>query len=134
MAGIAIGAFNAGFNDGKGLGINEYLGQDEILAGRAAGERLTQDGAKHVVCVIQQQGQGVHLRHQRRVGRRDLQRWCAVGDRSAAVPAGLPRGGFAVADQQRERDRGGGPTLTGRAFIDKSNIADVAKNPEAGAR
>ena len=29
-----------------------------------------------------------------------------MGDRPAAVPAGLPRGGFAVvADQQRERDR-----------------------------
>lgn len=56
-AGIPLSAFNAGFNDWKGLGIKEYFGQDETLAGQAAGERLNQDGAKHVVCVIQQQGQ-----------------------------------------------------------------------------
>ncbi|GAB90841.1 substrate-binding domain-containing protein [Gordonia rhizosphera] len=56
-AGIPISGFNAGFDDWQALGIKEYFGQNETLAGNAAGERLTQDGAKHVVCVIQAQGQ-----------------------------------------------------------------------------
>jgi simple sugar transport system substrate-binding protein len=34
-----------------------YIGQDEELAGRAAGQRLNGEGAKHVLCVVQFQGQ-----------------------------------------------------------------------------
>jgi len=56
-AGIPLTAFNAGFNEWKGLGIKQYFGQDETLSGQAAGDRLSRDGAKHVLCVIQQQGQ-----------------------------------------------------------------------------
>jgi simple sugar transport system substrate-binding protein len=57
LAGIPIVAFNAGFDAWKRLGIPMYIGQDELLAGRAAGERLDREGAKHVLCVIQSQGQ-----------------------------------------------------------------------------
>jgi len=39
------------------MGVQEYFGQDEKLAGIAAGERLNADGAKKVVCIIQEQGQ-----------------------------------------------------------------------------
>ena len=39
------------------MGVQEYFGQDEKLAGVAAGERLNQDGAKKIICVIQEQGQ-----------------------------------------------------------------------------
>ena len=39
------------------MGVQEYFGQDEKLAGVAAGERLNKDGAKKVICVIQEQGQ-----------------------------------------------------------------------------
>jgi simple sugar transport system substrate-binding protein len=56
-AGIPVIAFNAGFDAWKRLGIPMYIGQDEQLAGRAAGERLSREGAKHVLCVIQAQGQ-----------------------------------------------------------------------------
>ncbi|MGA5464751.1 substrate-binding domain-containing protein [Mycobacterium sp. NPDC050041] len=55
--GIPVVAFNSGFDNFKQMGIQEYFGQDEKLAGIAAGERLTKDGAKKVVCIIQEQGQ-----------------------------------------------------------------------------
>lgn len=56
-AGIPIDAFNAGVNDYKRLGITQYFGQDETVAGQQAGARLSQEGAKHALCVIQTQGQ-----------------------------------------------------------------------------
>jgi simple sugar transport system substrate-binding protein len=55
--GIPVVAFNSGFDDFKTMGVQEYFGQDEKLAGIAAGERLQKDGAKKIVCVIQEQGQ-----------------------------------------------------------------------------
>jgi len=55
--GIPVIAFNAGFDAWKRLDIPMYIGQDEALAGRTAGQRLRRDGAKHVLCVIQSQGQ-----------------------------------------------------------------------------
>ncbi|WNG91274.1 substrate-binding domain-containing protein [Mycobacterium sp. ITM-2016-00318] len=54
---IPVVAFNSGFDDWKAMGVQEYFGQDEKLAGVAAGERLTKDGAKKIVCIIQEQGQ-----------------------------------------------------------------------------
>lgn len=56
-AGIPISGFNAGFGAWQDLGIQQYFGQDETVAGRAAGERLNEDGVQHVACVIQAQGQ-----------------------------------------------------------------------------
>lgn len=55
--GIPVVAFNSGFDNFKQMGVQEYFGQDEKLAGIAAGERLTKDGAQNVICVIQEQGQ-----------------------------------------------------------------------------
>ena len=55
--GIPVVAFNSGFDNWKAMGVQEYFGQDEKLAGVAAGERLTKDGAKKIVCIIQEQGQ-----------------------------------------------------------------------------
>ena len=40
--GIPVVAFNSGFDDWKAMGVQEYFGQDEKLAGEAAGERLQQ--------------------------------------------------------------------------------------------
>ena len=54
---IPVVAFNSGFDNWKAMGVQEYFGQDEKLAGIAAGERLTEDGAKKIVCIIQEQGQ-----------------------------------------------------------------------------
>ncbi len=56
-ANIPVVAFNSGFDNFKQQGIQEYFGQDEKLAGVAAGDRLNTDGAKKVICVIQEQGQ-----------------------------------------------------------------------------
>jgi simple sugar transport system substrate-binding protein len=56
-AGIPLIAFNAGFDAWRRLGIPLYIGQDEALAGRAAGARLSREGARHVLCVIQSQGE-----------------------------------------------------------------------------
>jgi simple sugar transport system substrate-binding protein len=55
--GIPVVAFNSGYDNWKAMGVQEYFGQDEKLAGISAGERLTADGAKKVLCVIQEQGQ-----------------------------------------------------------------------------
>jgi simple sugar transport system substrate-binding protein len=57
LAGIPILAFNAGFDAWKQLDIPMYIGQDEELAGRMAGQRLSKAGARHVLCVIQSQGE-----------------------------------------------------------------------------
>ncbi|MDX1882070.1 substrate-binding domain-containing protein [Mycolicibacterium sp. 120270] len=54
---IPVVAFNSGFDNWNAIGVQEYFGQDEKLAGIAAGERLTKDGAKKIVCIIQEQGQ-----------------------------------------------------------------------------
>lgn len=55
--GIPVVEFNAGVSDWQDTGALMYFGQDESLAGETAGQRLTQDGAKHVLCVVQEQGQ-----------------------------------------------------------------------------
>ncbi len=55
-AGIPVVAFNAGIDDWQAAGAKAYFGQDEQISGEAAGKRLAADGAKKVVCVIQDQG------------------------------------------------------------------------------
>ncbi|WP_396928378.1 substrate-binding domain-containing protein [Mycolicibacterium sp.] len=54
--GIPVVAFNAGLDAWQGMGVKEYFGQDGYIAGQEAGKRLQADGAKKVVCVIQEQG------------------------------------------------------------------------------
>jgi simple sugar transport system substrate-binding protein len=56
-AGIPVVMFNAGFANWQQCGAMEYFGQDETIAGIAAGKRMAQAGDKHVLCVIQTQGQ-----------------------------------------------------------------------------
>ncbi len=56
-AGIPVVEFNAGAGDWQSLGALSYFGQDEAIAGEAAGARLKEDGASKVLCVIQAQGQ-----------------------------------------------------------------------------
>ena len=55
-AGIPVVAFNAGIDAWKTAGIKAYFGQDEQISGEAAGKRLATEGARKVVCVIQDQG------------------------------------------------------------------------------
>jgi simple sugar transport system substrate-binding protein len=55
-AGIPVVAFNAGIDDWKAAGAKAYYGQDEKISGEAAGKKLAADGARKVVCIIQDQG------------------------------------------------------------------------------
>lgn len=55
-ADIPVVGLNAGFDVWKEMGVQQYFGQDETLSGRSAGERLTTDGAKKVLCIIHEQG------------------------------------------------------------------------------
>jgi simple sugar transport system substrate-binding protein len=57
QAGIPVVMFNAGVSNWQQCGGMEYFGQDESIAGVAAGKRLAAAGAKHVLCVLQAQGQ-----------------------------------------------------------------------------
>ncbi|MER5531959.1 substrate-binding domain-containing protein [Streptomyces sp. NPDC002677] len=56
QAGIPVVGFNSGVSDWKRLGLLEFFGQDESVAGEAFGNQLNKVGAKHTVCVIQEQG------------------------------------------------------------------------------
>ncbi|MFI6493141.1 sugar ABC transporter substrate-binding protein [Streptomyces sp. NPDC050564] len=55
-AGIPVVGLNSGVSDWKKLGLMEFFGQDETVAGEALGNRLNSEGAKKAVCVIQEQG------------------------------------------------------------------------------
>lgn len=53
---IPVVALNAGMEDWKDMGALSFFGQDDELAGEAAGERLTEEKAGKTLCVIQEQG------------------------------------------------------------------------------
>jgi simple sugar transport system substrate-binding protein len=53
---IPVVAVNSGIADWKAMGVLEYFGQDEMIAGQAAGERFTHEGAKDALCVIHEPG------------------------------------------------------------------------------
>jgi simple sugar transport system substrate-binding protein len=57
QAGIPVVMFNAGVANWQQCGGMEYFGQDESIAGLAAGKRLAAAGSKHVLCILQEQGQ-----------------------------------------------------------------------------
>jgi simple sugar transport system substrate-binding protein len=56
-SGIPVVMFNAGVANWQQCGGMSYFGQDESIAGEAAGKRLAAAGAKHVLCVLQATGQ-----------------------------------------------------------------------------
>ena len=56
-AGIPVVAFNAGITSYAESGALAYFGSDETVAGQTGGKRAAEDGYKHVLCVIQEQGQ-----------------------------------------------------------------------------
>jgi simple sugar transport system substrate-binding protein len=55
-AGVPVVVFNAGIDQWKADGALSYFGSDDGLAGEQAGRRAAQDGAKHLLCVSQEQG------------------------------------------------------------------------------
>jgi simple sugar transport system substrate-binding protein len=54
---IPVVLFNAGLNEWEQLGALTYVGQTELEAGIAAGERMAEEGIKNALCVNHQQGQ-----------------------------------------------------------------------------
>lgn len=55
-AGIPVVGLNAGMSRYADYGLTGFFGQDEALAGEAAGERLRAEGRQKVLCVIHEQG------------------------------------------------------------------------------
>ncbi|HZF92545.1 sugar ABC transporter substrate-binding protein [Streptomyces sp.] len=55
-AGIPVVGLNSGVSEWRELGLTQFFGQDETVAGEALGKRLNEAGAKRAVCVIQEQG------------------------------------------------------------------------------
>jgi simple sugar transport system substrate-binding protein len=55
-AGIPIITLNSGSDVYQQLGAITHVGQDETIAGRAAGARIKAEGAKKVLCIIHEQG------------------------------------------------------------------------------
>ncbi|MEX3503923.1 substrate-binding domain-containing protein [Corynebacterium sp. LK2510] len=55
-AGIPTVGLNAGMGDYQTYGLSGFFGQDEGVAGTAAGERLKAEGAARVLCVVHEQG------------------------------------------------------------------------------
>ena len=53
---IPVTGLNGGLDVWKSFGLSGYFGQDESVAGEAVGTKLNGEGAKHAVCVIQEQG------------------------------------------------------------------------------
>ena len=72
-ANIPVVAFNSGMDNWRSIGAMEYFGSDEAIAGTEFGERLNSIGAKHALCVIQEQGQ------------------VALGDAMRLIEEGVPR-------------------------------------------
>ncbi|MGW3493663.1 sugar ABC transporter substrate-binding protein [Streptomyces sp. NPDC001020] len=56
QSGIPVVGLNSGLSDWRKLGLLEFFGQDESVAGEALGRKLTEIGAKNAVCVIHEQG------------------------------------------------------------------------------
>ena len=54
-AGIPIITLNSGADQSKALGAITHVGQDEAIAGKAAGARFKSEGVKKVLCVIHEQ-------------------------------------------------------------------------------
>ena len=54
--GIPVVAFNSGADAWQAMGVKEYFGQDGYIAGQERRQAAAAEGAKKVICVIQEQG------------------------------------------------------------------------------
>ena len=55
-AGIPVITLNSGAGDYAAIGAITHVGQDEAIAGEAAGKRLADEGGKKLICVVHEQG------------------------------------------------------------------------------
>jgi simple sugar transport system substrate-binding protein len=114
-AGIPIVTLNSGQTDSKALGAITHVGQDEVIAGKAAGVRLKSLGSKKVLCVIHEQNN---------IG---LQQRCqGVKEGFGGDVTNLQVKGTAnIATSQTE--------IRSKLQADKSVDAVIALNPDIGA-
>lgn len=54
--GIPVITINSGQAESAAYGAITHVGQDETVAGEAAGKRLAESGARHVICVVHEAG------------------------------------------------------------------------------
>src|SRR6266487_3501338 len=120
--GIAVVAFNAGIGAYQQSGALSYFGSDESLAGQNGGKRASADGFKHVLCVIQEQGQ---------VQSGDLQ-WAI--DQQPFLQGYESVDSLWLYKTNGNVLGGGQATLTGPYLVDKSNIDFITKFAETGTR
>ena len=55
-AGIPVVTINSGAEQSTEFGAIGHVGQDEVIAGQGAGQRLAADGAQNVLCVVHEAG------------------------------------------------------------------------------
>jgi simple sugar transport system substrate-binding protein len=55
-AGIPVITLNSGASEYAELGAITHVGQDEAIAGEAAGKRLAEEGGQKMICVVHEQG------------------------------------------------------------------------------
>ncbi|MEO6825911.1 MAG: sugar ABC transporter substrate-binding protein [Microbacteriaceae bacterium] len=55
-AGIPVITINSGLEQSKAFGAETHVGQSELIAGEAAGEKMAQAGVKNMICVIHEAG------------------------------------------------------------------------------
>jgi simple sugar transport system substrate-binding protein len=55
-AGIPVITLNSGASEYAALGAITHVGQDEAIAGEAAGKRLADEGGQKMICVVHEQG------------------------------------------------------------------------------
>jgi simple sugar transport system substrate-binding protein len=53
---IPVVALNSGIAAWKAIGVLEFFGQDEMIAGQAAGERFAHEEAQNALCIIHEPG------------------------------------------------------------------------------
>jgi simple sugar transport system substrate-binding protein len=53
---IPVVALNSGIAAWKAMGVLEFFGQDEMIAGQAAGERFAHEEAQNALCIIHEPG------------------------------------------------------------------------------
>jgi simple sugar transport system substrate-binding protein len=56
IAEIPVVALNSGIAAWKAMGVLEFFGQDEMIAGQAAGERFAHEEAQNTLCIIHEPG------------------------------------------------------------------------------
>ncbi|NEK86053.1 sugar ABC transporter substrate-binding protein [Blastococcus saxobsidens] len=119
-AGIPVVTINSGGERSTGFGAIGHVGQDEVVAGRGAGERLGQDGATSVLCVTHEAGN---------IG---LDQRCSGASQGFAT-AGSPPGNFTVMQVDINDLTGAQSSIAAQLQADESIDAVLTLNSAVAA-